>query len=145
MPDDDDKQEEPKVDLSKLSTLLTDVSKVDEKTGKQLNTTAVIIAVIVLCVVIAGVGISLAIARRKAVKAQYEADKAREGAVRAEADAKQAELAAERARLESEAERRSGLAYELEAEADRVRKEYEDLSIELAAATSWTDIKVREP
>ena len=135
-------EETASVDLSKLTDLLGSVSQVDEK-GKQVNPIAVLILVILIGFVIAGVGIAMGITKRKAVKAQYEADKAKEDAKRAEADAKMATLqAAVELKLE-EAASLSEQAAAHEAAAAEARDQYEAYAMELRSATTWDDIHVR--
>lgn len=141
--EDEDRSGVKTPDLSKLTDLLDSVSKVDDK-GKQTNPITVLILVIVIGVIIAGVGISMGLARRKAAKAQYEADKLKEEAKRVEVDANVVDLRAAADTKIQEAASLAAAAAEHEAAAKKAKDEYEDLAVALFGATGWDDVKVRE-
>ena len=140
MPEEEKKQTSP---VDSLGSLIDQVSRVDDK-GKQANPVVVLVIMLVMCFVIAGIGISMALAKRKAVKAQYEADRAREEAKRAEVKAGLEKLEEDRKKLEAQAKDLDRQARAKEMDAASSKTTYENLVIELAAASSWDDIEVHE-
>jgi len=129
--------------VSKLGALLESVTSVDQETGKQASPWAVLIGVLLIALLISGVGIAVALTKRKAVKAQYELDKLKEEQDRKAAAATQAELEAERNALLFEVD-------QLEAKIDESKELVETTRADLAnelkrldGVTSWDDLEVR--